>query len=66
MVVTRKIYIVYYRSVRRYNGCKSKLTLNTSSNQIINYDDDHNHQIDEVNTAVREARSELKTQAVST
>ena len=57
---------VYYRCVRRYNGCKSKLTLNTSSNQIINYDDDHNHQIDEVDTAVREARSELKTQALST
>ena len=59
---------VYYRCVRRYNGCKSKLTLNTSSNQITNYDDDHNHQIDEVDTAVREARLELllKTQALST
>ena len=56
---------VYYRCVRRYNGCKSKLTLNTSSNHIINYDDDHNHQIDEVDTAVREARLELKTQALS-
>ena len=55
----------YYLCPQQKQGCKAKLTLNLETQKIVKLKNDHNHDIDVVDLAVREVRHKLLEAATS-
>ena len=51
---------VYYKCVRSFDGCKSRLTMCSNSKIITRYDPSHSHIADPVDNTVRELKSRMK------
>ena len=51
---------VYYKCVRSFDGCKSRITMCSNSKIITRYDPSHSHFADPVDNTVRELKSRMK------
>ena len=56
----------YYVCIKKNSsGCKARLTLNTNTDSISVYKNEHNHEIDVIETAVRQVCSVIKSKSIS-
>ena len=55
----------YYHCLHQKQGCKARLTLNLKIEVIVKINNEHNHDVDVVDLAVREVRHKFKQAATS-
>ena len=55
----------YFHCLNQKQGCKARLTLNLETEVIVKINNEHNHDVDVVDLAVREVRHKLKQAATS-
>ena len=56
----------YYVCIKKNSSrCKTRLTLKTNTDSISVYNNEHNHEIDVIETTVKQVRSDIKSKSTS-